>query len=121
MLLMILCPFCAYLNGYTKSKPKKESYYHEYDHTVPYGFVHIEDSGAVLTNEFKLHPRKASDLFDKPELQIVDEDIKKTVSHYFKILCDICIFDMILKNECIVLKELEENEKLFRLYMRNKL
>ena len=114
---MILCSFCAYLSGYSTSKPKLECYYHEHGE-IPYGFINIDNSGAILTKDFTLLTRNSSDMFDKIELQIVDENRKKIASIY-KIICDICLFDMQIKGECIVLKELDEKEKLFRLFLRS--
>lgn len=116
---MLLCPFCAYLNGFSLFKPKKESYYNDAFSSEPFGFRNIDESGALLDDNFKLYPRSASDMFDKIELQIVNQDVKDSLSMTsFKIVCDVCLFNMYGNNDCIVLKELNENEKLFRLYMR---
>ncbi len=117
---MILCPFCAYLNGLSEWKPKLESYYHEHDSIIPYGFIYLDDSGGLMTNDFKIYPRNSSDMFDKTELQIIDQETIKRLSFLKnKIVCDICIMDMYLLEKCIVLKQLDEKEKLFRIFMRN--
>ena len=115
---MILCAFCAYLSGYSSTKPKLESYYHEHE-PIPYGFTNMDDSGATLTEDFRLLPRQSSDMFDKTELLIVCNERQKMISVY-KIVCDMCLFAMMFNGECVVLKELDEKEKLCRMFLRNR-
>lgn len=116
--IMILCPFCAYLNGLSAWKPKLESYYHEHDE-VPHGFKHMESSGGLLTEDYKVYPKDDSDMFDKTEMEIVDPITKNQLSFLTnKIICDVCMINLYCNESLIVTKQLDEKEKLFRVYMR---
>jgi hypothetical protein len=116
--MTVLCPFCLYINDLSQWKPKLESYYVEHD-TIPHGFTHIENSGAKLTHEYKLEPRADSDMFDKSELLIVCPRVKRKLIFWLdKYICDICLYQLYSENNCIIVRELDENEKLFRLFMR---
>jgi len=115
---MILCPFCAYINGLSDWRPNPDSYYHEHEE-VPHGFRHLESSGGFLTNEFKVYPKVDSDMFDKVEMEIVDPVVKDQLSFLIdKVVCDICMMVNHHNGSIIATKELDEKEKLFRLYMR---
>ena len=115
---MILCPFCAYINNISSTKPNVNSYYFEKD--PPHGFKHLEKSGAFLTCDYKLYPRIDSDLFYVKELHITDPILKDRFAYYLdKFICDICAYQIYESNGCIVIGEMDEQEKLFKLFMRN--
>ncbi|AYV77218.1 MAG: hypothetical protein Barrevirus19_13 [Barrevirus sp.] len=117
--MTIGCPFCLYINGLSKWKPKLESYYSERD-IVPHGFTYMENSGAKLTTDYILIPRLDSDMFDK-KLQIIDQNVKNELKFWLnKIICDICLFQIYSENNCVVVDQLDDKEKLFRLFMRHK-
>ena len=114
-----IVPFCAYLNGFHSWKPDVESYYHEHD-DIPHGLKHIDNSGAVLTDEYKLYPRDDSDMFDKTKMIIIDGEIKDELSFLCnRIVCDVCLFRLYHNGSIVVTEELDANEKLFRMFMRN--
>ena len=115
---MHICSFCAFLNGMSTWKPKIENYYNE-NYEVPHGFKHIDGSGCSLTNDYKAYPREDSDLFDKTEMEIIDINVKKELSFLINnIVCDICMFRHLYEGSIKVHKQLDENEKMFRIYMR---
>ena len=116
---MILCPFCAYLNGISDWRPKLESYYHEHEE-VPHGFRHMESSGGLLTEDYKVHPRDDSDMFDKIEMEYIDSATTNQLSFLVnKIICDVCMMNAYCNGSMVVTKQLDEREKLFRIYMRS--
>jgi hypothetical protein len=80
----------------------------------------MECSGGLLTDEFKVYPKEDSDMFDKIEMEIVDPTIKNELSFLTnRIICDICMMIHYHNGSMVVTKQLDEKEKMFRIYMRS--
>ena len=121
---MRLCPFCSYINGICDHEPDIRSYdsidIHDpnWFDNVPHGLKHLKTSGAKLTKDFKLIPQNDSDVFDKT-YQINDPDEQKRLEFWIdKIVCDSCFMNIVSSDKCTVISQLSENQKLFRIYMR---
>jgi len=110
---MHICPFCAYINGISKIKPNIECY----NDTLE--LKYIDTFGAYITHDYKVIPRNDSCFFDKTEMLIADQETKDNINFWInKILCDSCLMNLYLNNKLIIVSELSENEKLFRIYLR---
>ena len=115
---MHICPFCAYINGLSQSRPKAENYNLLDNTNLPHEFIHLETSGAHIFDD-KVIPRNDSCFFNKTEMLLIDQKTKDNMIFLpNKILCDVCLMNLYLDNKLVVVGELSEQEKLFRLYLR---
>jgi len=124
---MHVCPFCAYINGISKIKPNIECYNDtlelKYIDTsgahITRGVALLTHGVALLNHDYKVIPRNDSCFFDKTEMIITDQETKDSMKFWInKLLCDSCLMNLYLNNKLIIVSELSENEKLFRIYLR---
>jgi hypothetical protein len=114
---MHICAFCAYINGLSNTKPKVENYNLL---EIPYEFKYLETSGACVTHDYKVIPRNDSCFFDKTEMLLLDPLAKYKMKFLIKkIICDSCMIELYQSKKLIVISELSEQNKLFRLYLRS--
>ena len=122
---MILCRYCAYINGLSKNLPNLISFFDDSDLDNPEVIElmetkkrSIEKGGAKLTSDYKLIPRNDSDFFDRT-FQIINDESKEKVKYWIdKLVCDVCILALDDYNGLKVIDQLDEKDKLFRLFMR---